>query len=97
MKSYDVLGDRVLVRQDDAEVTTESGLVIPDFAQERASIGTVVEVGQGQLLENGERVPPTLKVGDRVVFAKYGGTTIEVDDETLVIMAERDVYLRFTE
>ena len=85
------LEDRIVVKADDAEETTASGLVIPDTAKEKPQKGKVIAVGTGRVLENGQRVPLEVKEGDIVVFAKYGGTEIEIDGEEYVILSERDL------
>ncbi len=85
------LGDRVVVKPIEEEEVTKSGIVLPDTAKEKPQKGEVLAVGSGKLLENGERVPLEVKVGDIVVFAKYGGTEIELDGEEYVILSERDL------
>ena len=84
------LEDRVVVRQNSAESTTASGLVIPDAAQEKPQEGTVVAVGQGRF-DNGNRVPLDVKVGDVVIYSKYGGTEVKVDGEFLIILNQKDI------
>jgi len=85
------LGDRVVVKPIEEEEVTKSGIVLPDTAKEKPQKGEVLAVGTGKLLENGERVPLEVKEGDIVVFAKYGGTEIELDGEEYVILSERDL------
>ena len=86
------LDDRVVVRPVDAEETTASGLVIPDTAKEKPQQGEVLAVGPGARSQNtGEIIPLDIKVGDRVVYSKYGGTEITIDGEDLLILAGRDV------
>jgi len=85
------LGDRVVVKPIEEEEVTKSGIVLPDTAKEKPQKGEVLAVGSGKLLENGERVPVEVEVGDIVVFAKYGGTEIELDGEEYVILSERDL------
>lgn len=84
------LSDRVVIKPLDAEEMTSSGLYLPDQAQERPHRGTVVAVGPG-LVEDGERVPMQVAVGDEVVYSRYGGTEVTVDGEDLVILRESDV------
>ena len=86
------LQDRVLVRQKEAEKTTQSGLIIPDNAQEKPQEGTVIAIGDGKLLDNGITVKPSVKIGDRVIYGKYGGTEIVVEGETMLLMRESDIY-----
>ena len=86
------LEDRIVVRASEAEETTVSGLVIPDTAKEKPQQGEVLAVGPGRRAENtGEIVPLDIKVGDTVVYSKYGGTEITVDGEDLLILTGRDV------
>ncbi len=86
------LDDRIVVKPNDAEQTTASGLVIPDTAKEKPQQGTVLAVGPGRRSEqSGELIPLDVKVGDTVVYSKYGGTEITVDNEDLLILTSRDV------
>ena len=86
------LEDRIVVRPAEAEEMTVSGLVIPDTAKEKPQQGTVLAVGPGKRSENtGELIPVDVKVGDTVVYSKYGGTEITVDGEDLLILTSRDV------
>jgi chaperonin GroES len=86
------LDDRIVVRSNEPEETTVSGLVIPDTAKEKPQQGEVLAVGPGRRAENtGEIVPMDVKVGDTVVYSKYGGTEISVDGEDLLILTSRDV------
>ena len=86
------LEDRIVVRPDEAEEKTVSGLVIPDSAKEKPQQGEVLAIGPGRRAENtGEIIPIDLAVGDSVVYSKYGGTEITVDGEDLLILSSRDV------
>ena len=86
------LEDRIVVRPNDAEAKTASGLVIPDTAKEKPQQGEVLAAGPGRRAENtGELIPLGVKVGDTVVYSKYGGTEITVDGEDLLILSGRDV------
>jgi chaperonin GroES len=86
------LEDRIVVRAQEAEETTTSGLVIPDTAKEKPQQGEVLAVGSGRRSEQtGELVPVDVSVGDVVVYSKYGGTEITVDGEDLLILTSRDV------
>ncbi|MEI7746591.1 MAG: co-chaperone GroES [Actinomycetota bacterium] len=86
------LDDRIVVRPSESEETTASGLVIPDTAKEKPQQGEVLAVGPGRRTEtSGELVPLDVKVGDTVVYSKYGGTEIAVDGEDLLILTSRDV------
>jgi chaperonin GroES len=91
------LEDRIVVRPNDSEATTASGLVIPDTAKEKPQQGEVLAAGPGRRAENtGELVPLGVKVGDTVVYSKYGGTEITVDGEDLLILSGRDVLATVT-
>jgi len=85
------LGDRVVVKPIEQEEKTKGGIVLPDTAKEKPQEGEVLAVGSGRMLENGERVPLEVKVGDRVVFAKYGGTEVKLNGETYTILRESDI------
>jgi chaperonin GroES len=86
------LEDRIVVRPSEAEQTTVSGIIIPDTAKEKPQQGEVVAVGPGRRSEQtGELIPVDVKVGDTVVYSKYGGTEITVDGEDLLILNSRDV------
>ena len=86
------LEDRILVRTLDAEQTTASGLVIPDTAKEKPQEGEVIAVGPGRFNENGgERIPLDVKVGDKVIYSKYGGTEVKYSGEEYLILSARDV------
>ena len=86
------LEDRILVRPEEGEETTVSGIVIPDTAKEKPQEGTVLAVGPGKRSDNsGEIIPVDVKEGDRVMYSKYGGTEIKVDGEELLILSARDV------
>ena len=85
------LEDRIVVKQVEAETTTASGLVIPDTAKERPQEGEVLSVGPGRIDDNGNRVPLDVKVGDRVIYSKYGGTEVKYGGEEYLILSARDV------
>jgi len=86
------LEDRIVVRSSEPEEMTVSGLVIPDTAKEKPQQGEVLAVGPGRRAEqSGEVIPMDLKVGDTVVYSKYGGTEITIDGEDLLILTSRDV------
>lgn len=86
------LGDKIVVEVIDEPQTTASGIVLPDSAKEKSQRGKVIAVGSGKLLDNGERVALEVEEGDTVVFAKYGGTEIDLDGRELMILSERDVH-----
>src|SRR5512144_392081 len=86
------LDDRIVVKANEAEERTASGLVIPDTAKEKPQQGSVLAVGPGRRSEqSGELIPLDVKVGDTVVYSKYGGTEITVEGEDLLILSSRDV------
>lgn len=85
------LGDRVVVKVLEREEKTKSGIVLPDTAKEKPQEGKVVAVGTGKVLDNGTRVALDVKEGDKVIFAKYGGTEVKVDGEDYLILSERDI------
>jgi len=85
------LGDRVVVKRIEEEPKTKGGIVLPDTAKEKPQKGKVIAVGTGRILENGQRVPLEVKEGDIVVFAKYGGTEIKVDDKEYKLMSSDDL------
>jgi chaperonin GroES len=86
------LGDRIVVKANEAEERTASGLVIPDTAKEKPQQGTVLAVGPGNRSDHtGELLPLDVSVGDTVVYSKYGGTEITVEGEDLLILTSRDV------
>lgn len=85
------LGERVVIEVAESDVTTASGIVLPDTAKEKPQKGKVVAVGTGKLLDNGQRATPEVKVGDGVIFSKYSGSEIKVDDKDYLIVRESDI------
>lgn len=85
------LEDRVLVKPTEAETQTESGIYLPESAKEKPIQGKVVALGPGKLLDSGERVKPSVKKGDTVVFGKYAGTEVEIKNVTHMIMRESEL------
>jgi chaperonin GroES len=85
------LHDRVVVRRVEAETTSAGGIIIPDNAQEKPIQGEVVAVGDGAMLDNGQRRALDVAVGDRVLFGKYSGTEVRLDGEDLLVMRESDI------
>lgn len=85
------LGSRVVIKALAREEMTKSGIVLPDTAKEKPQEGTVLAVGPGDRDDDGKRIPVELKEGDRVLFQKYAGTEFKLDDEELLILAEKDI------
>ncbi len=90
-KTLKPLEDRILVRPEEGEETTASGIVIPDTAKEKPQEGTVLAVGPGKRSDTGDLIPMDVSEGDRVIYSKYGGTEIKADGEELLILSARDV------
>jgi len=84
------LEDRIVVQANEAETTTASGIVIPDTAKEKPQEGTVLAVGPGRF-EDGARVPLDVKIGDKVLYSKYGGTEVKYAGEEYLVLSARDV------
>ena len=90
------LGDKVLVKPDDvSESKTSGGIIIPDTAKEKPQKGKIVAVGPGRTDENGKIIKMNVKVGDKVLYSKYGGNEIEYEGEQYLIMSESDIYAVF--
>jgi chaperonin GroES len=85
------LGDKILIKRIEAESKTAGGIVLPDTAKEKPKRGRVQAVGDGKLLDTGERSKPQLKKGDEVLFTSYAGTEIKVDGDEFIIMDESDI------
>ncbi len=86
------LHDRILVRRIEEQEVKKGGIIIPDTAKEKPQEGEVVAVGEGRRMETGERQPMDVKVGDLVLFGKYSGTDVMIDDEEYLILREEDVF-----
>ena len=85
------LADRLVVKPIEREEQTKSGIILPDTVKEKPQEGKVVAVGPGRLSEDGTRIAMDVKVGDIIIYSKYGGTEIKVDDEELMILRESDI------
>ena len=85
------LNDRVIVRRIEEQEQIRGGIIIPDSAKEKPQEGEVVAVGKGKLLENGSRVDPDVKAGDKVLFGKYAGTEVKLDGEDFLILREDEI------
>jgi chaperonin GroES len=86
------IGDKVVLKASEALEATASGILLPDSAQKRPQEGTVVAVGTGRMLDNGERAPINVKVGDVVIYARYGGNEVTVDGVEYVILDQDQIY-----
>ena len=86
------LHDRVVVRRLEEETKTAGGIVLPDSATEKPSRGEVLAVGPGKALDNGDVRAPDVKVGDTVIFGQYGGSTVKIDGEELLILSESEIF-----
>lgn len=85
------LGDRLVVKAAPHEDMTKGGLVLPDTVKEKPVEGIVVAVGEGKILENGQRQPMDVKVDDKIIYSKYSGTEVKLDGEDFLVISERDV------
>jgi len=86
------ISDKVIVKPKAEEEKTSGGIILPDTAKEKPQEGTVIAVGPGKVLDNGERKPMAVKEGDTVIYSKYGGTEITVDGEEYIILDEDSIY-----
>ena len=86
------LHDRLVVRRLEEETTSAGGIVLPDSATEKPSQGEVLAVGPGKTLDNGDVKPLDVKVGDKVIFGQYGGSTVKLDGDELLIMNESEIF-----
>lgn len=85
------LGERIVVEPNKEEEKSDGGIILPDTAQQKPQKGKVVAVGSGKLLENGKRIPPEVKVGDTIIYSKYGGTEAKFEKKEYLILDERDI------
>jgi len=85
------LNDRILVKRLEEEEMTKGGIIIPDSAKEKPAEGEVIAVGKGKINDNGDRIKLDIKVGDRVLFSKYGGTAVKLDGVDHLMMREDDI------
>ena len=89
------LSDRVVVMPEEVDETTASGIILPDTAKEKPQMGKIVAAGPGKISENGTTVKMTLKSGDKVLYGKYSGTEITLNDDEVLIMRESDILAKF--
>ena len=85
------LGDRVVIKVSEGDMKTASGIVLPDTAKEKPQEGEVVAVGTGKMLDNGTRAQMEVKTGDRVLFSKYSGSEVKVDEQNYLVIRESDI------
>lgn len=85
------LGDRVVIKPQPREEVTKSGIVLPDTAKEKPQEGLIVAVGPGRMLDDGKRAQMEVKEGDKVIYAKYAGTEVKIEDEDYLILGEKDI------
>jgi len=86
------LADRVLVRPIEEQEQKKGSIIIPDTAKEKPVQGEVIAVGPGKLNDDGKKVPLEVKIGDRILYGKYSGTEVEIDEQALLVMKESDIY-----
>jgi chaperonin GroES len=86
------LADRIIVRPSKAEEMTKGGIIVPDTAKEKPVWGEVIAAGPGRISDEGKLIAPAIKTGDKVLYGKYSGTEVTVDNEELLIMRESDVF-----
>jgi len=93
---FSPLADRVVVKPIEREETTRSGIVLPDTAKEKPQEGKVVAVGPGRTTDEGKKVPMDVKVGDKVIYSKFGGTEYKEEDEEYLILRESDILAKIS-
>jgi chaperonin GroES len=86
------LADRVVIKPSPTEEKTKGGIIVPDTAKEKPVIGEVVAVGPGKVTDDGKKITPEVKVGDKVLYGKYSGTEVTIEGEEYIIMRETDVF-----
>jgi len=92
-RKFEPLGDRVVIKQLEGEEVSRGGLVLPDTAKEKPQEGEVIAIGPGRITDEGKRLPMELKVGDRILYARYAGTEVKGDetDEEFLVLRESDI------
>ena len=91
------VGDRIIIKQDEAHETTSNGLFIATEAKERPNSGVVLAVGEGKIAEDGKLIPMPVKEGDRIIYGKYAGTEIDVDGEEVIILRSDEIFAVYTD
>ncbi|HUI09677.1 MAG TPA: co-chaperone GroES [Bacteroidota bacterium] len=86
------LADRVVIKPSPAEEKTKGGIILPDTAKEKPVVGEVVAIGPGKVTDDGKKVLPEVKVGDKVLYGKYSGTEVTIEGEEYLIMREADIF-----
>ena len=86
------LADRVVIKPSPAEEKTKGGIILPDTAKEKPVMGEVVAVGPGKVADDGKKIAPEVKVGDKVLYGKYSGTEVTIDGDEYLIMREADIF-----
>ena len=95
-RTFQPLGDRILIKPVEQEEVSKGGLVLPDTARERPQEGEVIAAGPGRLTEEGNRIPLELSVGDKVLFAKYAGTELKEEDDDFLVLRESDILAKIS-
>ncbi len=95
-RTFQPLGDRIVIKPIEQEEVSKGGLVLPDTARERPQEGEVIAAGPGRLTEEGNRIPMELVVGDKVLYAKYAGTELKEDDEDYLVLRESDILAKIS-
>ncbi len=95
-RTFQPLGDRILIKPIEQEEVSKGGLVLPDTARERPQEGEVIAAGPGRLNDEGSRIPMELAVGDKVLYAKYAGTELKEDDEDYLVLRESDILAKIS-
>ena len=85
------IGDKIIVERIEPENKTRGGIVLPDNAKEKPKEGKIIAIGQGKLLDNGDRATPSVKVGERVIFTSFAGSEVKIDNKEYLIMNEEDI------
>jgi chaperonin GroES len=95
-RTFQPLGDRIVIKPIEQEEVSKGGLVLPDTARERPQEGEVIAAGPGRLTDEGSRIPMELAVGDKVLYAKYAGTELKEDDEDYLVLRESDILAKIS-
>jgi chaperonin GroES len=95
-RTYQPMGDRVLVKPIERDEVSKGGIILPDTAKEKSQEGEIIAAGPGRLTDEGKRIPMEVKKGDLILYAKYGGTELKEDGEDYLILTERDILAKIT-